>query len=129
MQEVQSIACADVTNLEVGRAVAEMLQNTCDQLTLEKEEKERVDKLEQGLTTIYDRILDIVQAPERSAEEKINISQKIEEYRQEIEELKENLNPTTPPEVQEQREQQSAHHIAEMAKEAREVTELFDRTT
>jgi predicted nucleic acid-binding Zn-ribbon protein len=38
-----------------------------------------------------------VQAPERSAEEKINmISQTIDRYKQEIEELKERLNPTTP---------------------------------
>jgi FtsZ-binding cell division protein ZapB len=51
-----------------------------------------------------------VQAPERSAEEKIKIiSQTIEGYRQEIEELKEKLNPMTPPEVREQREQQSMH--------------------
>jgi hypothetical protein len=49
MQEVQSRAHVDATNLEVGRGVAEMLQITCDQLTSEKEEeKEHADKLEQG---------------------------------------------------------------------------------
>jgi hypothetical protein len=118
MQEVQSRARADVTNLEVGRGVTEMLQITCDQLTSEKEEeKEHVDKLEQGLTMVYDRIPDNVQAPERSAEEKIKIiSQTIEGYRQEIEELKENINPMTPLEVREQREQQSTLQIAEMEK-------------
>jgi hypothetical protein len=42
MQEVKSIAHVDATNLEVGRGVAEMLQITCDQLTLEKEEKKNV---------------------------------------------------------------------------------------
>jgi hypothetical protein len=47
MQEVQSRAHADATNLEVGRGVTEMLQITCDQLTSEKEEeKECTDKLE-----------------------------------------------------------------------------------
>jgi predicted nucleic acid-binding Zn-ribbon protein len=67
-----------------------------------EEEKECADKLEQGLTMVYDRIPDNVQAPERSAEEKINmISQTIDRYKQEIEELKERLNPTTPPEVRE----------------------------
>jgi hypothetical protein len=64
MQEVQSRAHTDATNLEVHRGVAEMLQITCDQLNLKKEEeKERTDKLEQGLTTVYDRILDNAQEP------------------------------------------------------------------
>jgi hypothetical protein len=39
MQEVQSISRVYATNLEVGRGVVEMLQITCDQLTLEKEEE------------------------------------------------------------------------------------------
>jgi hypothetical protein len=51
MQEVQSRAHVDATNLEVGRGVTEMLQITCDQLTVEKEEeKECTDRLEKGLT-------------------------------------------------------------------------------
>jgi hypothetical protein len=41
MQEVQSRAHADATNLEVGREVAEVLQITCDQLNLEKEEEKK----------------------------------------------------------------------------------------
>jgi predicted nucleic acid-binding Zn-ribbon protein len=58
-----------------------------------------------------------VQAPEKSAEEKINlISQTIDQYKQEIEELKERLNPMTPPEVREQRKQESALQIVEMEK-------------
>jgi chromosome segregation ATPase len=101
MQEVQSRARADATNLEVGRGVIEMLQITCDQLTTKKEEeKEHIDKLEHRLTKTYNRIPDNAQAPERSIEEKINlISQTIDQYKQEIEELKERLNPMTPLEV------------------------------
>jgi peptidoglycan hydrolase CwlO-like protein len=54
---------------------------------------------------VYDRNIDNAQEPERNAEDKINmISQTIDKYKQEIEELKERLNPTTPPEVREQRE-------------------------
>ena len=45
MQEVQSRACADATNLEVGREVFEVLQIMCDHLNMEKEEKRRIDKL------------------------------------------------------------------------------------
>jgi hypothetical protein len=57
MQEVQSRAHADATNIEVGRGVTEMLQITCDQLTVEKEEeKEHIDRLEQGLTMTYNQI-------------------------------------------------------------------------
>jgi hypothetical protein len=45
MHEVHSRACANATNLEVGRGVIEMLQITCDQLTVEKEEeKECADR-------------------------------------------------------------------------------------
>jgi hypothetical protein len=63
MQEVHSRAHADATNIEVGRGVTEMLQITCDQLTAEKEEeKERIDRLEQGLTMTYNRIPNNAQA-------------------------------------------------------------------
>jgi hypothetical protein len=77
---------------------------------------------------VYNHILNSAQAPWRSAEEKIKIiSQTIEGYRQKIEEIKEKLNPTTPPKIREKREQQSALHIVDIAKEAREVIELFDK--
>jgi hypothetical protein len=57
-----------------------------------------VDNIQQGLTAVYYRIPDSAQAPERSVERKIKIiSQAIEVYR--IEELKENINPTTPLDV------------------------------
>jgi predicted nucleic acid-binding Zn-ribbon protein len=69
-------------------------------LTSKEEEKEHDNKLEQGLTMIYNRIPDSAQLLDRSADEKINIIlQMIEGYMQEIEELKEKLNPMTPPKV------------------------------
>jgi len=53
MQEVQSRARAYTTNLEFGREVIEVLQITCDPLTMEKEEEKRQeDKLEKGLTEV-----------------------------------------------------------------------------
>jgi hypothetical protein len=39
MKEVKCRVHTDATNLEVGRGVAEMLQITCDQLTVGKEEE------------------------------------------------------------------------------------------
>jgi hypothetical protein len=43
--------------------------------------------------------------------------------------MKEKINPTTPLEFREQREQKISLQIEEMAREAKEVVELFDRTT
>jgi len=46
MQEFQSKSLTDATNLEFGREVVEVLQITCQQLTMEKEEEKRcADKL------------------------------------------------------------------------------------
>jgi hypothetical protein len=71
MQEVQSRARANATNLEVGREVAEVLQITRDQLTLEKEKENKcADKLERGLTKIYNNIPDWAQEPEDTLEGK-----------------------------------------------------------
>jgi archaellum component FlaC len=70
-----------------------------------------------------------VQALDRSIDEKINIiAQTIEGYMQEIEELKEKINPMTPLEVREKREWQASFQIDEMAREVREITKLFDET-
>jgi hypothetical protein len=82
MQEVQSRARLDETNLEVGRGVTKMLQITCDELTVEKEEeKEHTEILEQGLKAMYNRIPNNAQATKRSTKEKINlIAQTIDQY-------------------------------------------------
>jgi hypothetical protein len=78
---------------------------------------------------VYGRIPNNAQAPKRSAKENIDmISQTIDRNKQEIEELKERINTKTHLEVREQREKQSTLQIAEMAKEAREVEDLFDKT-
>jgi hypothetical protein len=64
-----------------------------------------------------------------SVEEHIQIiAQMLEDYKKEIEELKEKLTPTTPPEVIAEREQQAALQVEMMEKEAKKVTKLFDRT-
>jgi predicted RNase H-like nuclease (RuvC/YqgF family) len=100
MEEVQSRAHVDATNLEFSRGVTKILQITCDELNLEKEEgKGCIENLEKGLIGVYNCIPDTVHTPNRSTDEKINIiTQRIEGYRKEIEELKEKLNPMTPPE-------------------------------
>ena len=56
--------------------------------------------LEQVLITSYNQISNNAQVEEISAGEKINlITQTIAQCMKEIEELKENLNPMTPPKV------------------------------
>jgi hypothetical protein len=65
-----------------------------------------------------------------NAEENIQIiAQMLEDYNKEIEELKEKLTPTTPPEVMAEREQREALQVEMMEKESEKVTQLFDRTT
>jgi predicted nucleic acid-binding Zn-ribbon protein len=67
--------------------------------------------------------LNNVHATESSAEEKINlIVQTIDQYRQEIKDLKEKLNPTTPPKVREKRKTKAALQLVEMEKQVNTTT-------
>jgi hypothetical protein len=69
----------DATNLEIDREVKEILQVTCEKITLDKEEeKQRAEKLEKKLIEVYNIIPDCVQELEVTAEENIQmIAQKI----------------------------------------------------
>jgi len=52
--------------------------------------------MEKGLTVVYNHILDNTHAVERSVEENINlIKHTLNQYRKDIEELKENINSMT----------------------------------
>jgi FtsZ-binding cell division protein ZapB len=56
-----------------------------------------------------------------------NIVQTIDQYRQEIENLKEKRIPTTPLEVKEQRRQEATRQMDEMERQFSAVVDLFDR--
>jgi hypothetical protein len=56
--------------LEVGREVAEVLQITCDQLNMEKRRRRKTDRLDKGLTTVYNNIPDCAQELEDTPEGK-----------------------------------------------------------
>jgi hypothetical protein len=59
---VQSRAREDDTNLAIDREVKEILQVTCEQITLEnEEEKKHTDNLEKKLTEVYKSIPDYTQ--------------------------------------------------------------------
>jgi hypothetical protein len=94
----------------------EELELVLEQVKLEtKDEKDHVDRLEQGLVVAYDKIPKSAQTTEPTTMQKIDqIVQTIDQYRQEIENLQEQLIPTTPPEVKEQRKQEAAGQMEEM---------------
>jgi exonuclease VII large subunit len=119
-----------MTELQVTRDGKDALEIVVEQVQLEtQEEKQRTDKLEQKLKEVFTKIPDSAQEAVSSVEEHIQIiTQTLEDYKKEIEELKEKLTPTTPPEVTAEREQQEALQIEMMEREAKKVTKLFDRT-
>jgi hypothetical protein len=53
----------------------------------------------------------------------------IDQYRQEIENLKKKLIPTTPLEVKEQRRQEATRQMEEMERQVSTTIDLFDRAT
>jgi polyhydroxyalkanoate synthesis regulator protein len=55
------------------------------------------------------------------------IAQAIDQYQKEIENLREQLTPTTPPEVKEQRKQEETTQLQEMEQQVSTTTELLDK--
>jgi hypothetical protein len=79
--------------------------------------------LEQKLKEVFTKILDNTQAAMSSVEEQIQIiTHTLEDYKKDIEELKENLRPSTPPEVIVEREQQASLQVEMIEKEDKKVT-------
>jgi hypothetical protein len=59
MQEVQSRAREDATNLTIGCEVKEILEVKCEKIMLEnEEEKQHTDNLEKNLIEVYKSIPD-----------------------------------------------------------------------
>jgi hypothetical protein len=123
-QEVQSRARTDTVELQEMKGDKEALELVIEQVKFEtRGEKEHTDKIKQGVTTVYNHLPDNAQAESSSTEEKLNmISQTIDHYRKQIEELKEKLTLTTPPEVREQRKAEVALQLAELEKQANTTT-------
>jgi hypothetical protein len=124
VQEVQSRARTDSTYLQHMKNGKEELEFVIEQIKFEtKEEKERADMLEQGLNATYNQILNNVHAVGSSTEDKIKlITQTIDRCMQEIKELKEKLNPTTPPKVREKRKTKAILQLVEMEKQVNTTT-------
>jgi exonuclease VII large subunit len=91
-----------------------------------QEEKQHMNNLEQKLKEVFTRIPDSAQVATRNVEEQIQIiAQMLENYKKEIEDLKEKLTPNTPLEVTSEREQQAALQVEIMEKEAQKVTQFL----
>ena len=88
--EVQSHARTDATDLQHMKNGKEVLELVVSQVKLEtKEENKCVERLEQGLITMYNRITNNTQAIEKSTVENIDlIVHTIDQYRQDIKDLK-----------------------------------------
>jgi tetrahydromethanopterin S-methyltransferase subunit B len=73
----------------------------------------------------YEKIPKTAQRTELMVTEKIDqIVQTIDQYQQEIENLWEQLTPTTPPEVKEQRKQEATMQIKEIERQVHAVDRL-----
>jgi hypothetical protein len=113
---VQSCARTEATELQQTKDRKEELGLVLEQVKLEtKDEKDHADRLEQGVVAAYNRISNSAQITEPTTTQKIDhIVQTIDQYRQEIKTLWEQLIPTTPPEVKEQRKQEVAGQMEEI---------------
>jgi hypothetical protein len=100
---VQSRARTNAAELQEMKKGKETIELVIDQVNLEtKEEKKCANRMEHGLTTVYNHFLDNTQEENKSTKEKLGlISQTIDQYREEIEEIKEKMTPTNPTELRE----------------------------
>jgi RNAse (barnase) inhibitor barstar len=80
------------------------------------------------LVVAYDKISKRKQITELTTTQKIDqIVKKIDQYRQEIKNLWEQLIPTTPLEVKDQRKQEETRKMEEMERQVSATINLFDR--
>jgi DNA-directed RNA polymerase specialized sigma54-like protein len=112
--------------LQTARNGKEALELVVEKVKLEtQEEKQHTDNLEKKLKEVFTRIPDNTQAAMSNAKEQIQIIvQTLEDYKKEIEDLKEKLTPTTPPEVTVRKGTTEALQVEIMENEAQKVTQL-----
>jgi hypothetical protein len=78
----------------------------------------------------YEKIPKTAQRDELTTTKKIDqIAQAIDQYQKEIENLREQLTPTTPPAVREQRKQEATEQLQEIEQQVSTTTDLFDKAT
>jgi hypothetical protein len=86
--------------------------------------------LEHKFTGTYEKIPKTAQMDELTVAENIDhIAHAIDQYQKEIENLHEQLTPTTPPAVKEQRNQEATMQLQEIEQQADTIVDLFDKAT
>jgi chromosome segregation ATPase len=103
--EMQSRAHKNLVELQKETKQWEVLEKEYEQAKSEtQKETERRNELERRVGEIFGKLPSTAQGNELPAAEKIDqIVQAIARYQKEIEDLREQLTPTTPPAVKEQR--------------------------
>jgi regulator of sigma D len=95
-----------------------------------KDEKYCTDRLEKGLVVVYEKILKSALTTEFTKMKNIDhIVQKIDQYKQEIMNLWEQLIPTIPPEVKEKRKHEETRKMDEMERQVYVAANLFNKHT
>jgi hypothetical protein len=110
--EVQSRARRDLTELKQATKKRDELKLGHEKAKSDtEEERERLKGLEQKVAGTYEKIPQAAQSEEFATTKKIDrIAQEIDQYQKEIENLREQLTPTTPPTIKEQRKQEATTH-------------------
>jgi chromosome segregation ATPase len=129
--EVQSRARRDLTELKQATKKRDTLEIVYEKAKSEtEEEREHIKGLEQKVAGTYEKIPQAAQSEEITAAENIDrIAQAIDQYQKEIENLREQLIPTTPPAVKEQRKQEATTQLQEIEQQVSTTTDLFDKAT
>jgi hypothetical protein len=101
MQEIQSRARSDATNLQIAQEENMVLKEAISQEGKKKEiAQQKVDEMETQINTVFQAISDDTVSEEASSEEKITkIAQTLQQYKEKIKELEEHAVPMTPPAV------------------------------
>jgi hypothetical protein len=89
-----------------------------------------MNELEQRVGGMFEKLPSTTQGNELPVERKIDqIVQAIDQYQKEIENLREQLTPTTPPTVKEQRKQEATVQLWVMEQQVSTVAKLLDKAT
>jgi DNA anti-recombination protein RmuC len=116
--EIQSRAHKNMVELQQATKKQETLETVCAQAKSEtQEEKECRNELERRVEDIFGKLPTTAQGSELPAAEKIDqIAQAIDQYQKEIETLRGQIRPTTPPTVKVQRKQEATVQLQELEK-------------
>jgi uncharacterized protein (UPF0371 family) len=130
MQEIQSRARSDATNLQLAQEDNTSLKEALSQEGKEKNMvQQKVDEMENQIQAVFQAISDNEGVQEASSQEKMRkIVQTLQQYKEQIKELEERAVPMTPPEVRAQREQDVTTSAENIMQNIHRMTELLEKS-